>query len=405
MPRWNRKLLNVIERKEMMQHKKLSTQTFNTSHNLIEMEVDIKIFRNNINVVRNYIEKNTRIILTAKSNVYSLGREMISYSEDIVDGIAVESFESALAYVQLGFQKDIYILSPFLPQNVSVLPCLNELRNIITCLDSIPLARQIAALCEKRKYKIRVAIKIDSGLNRFGIKPIQLDEMMKILSNTPVEVDSIYTHFPGTTDSPIEKLKKKENQFLKLVASYEDSGIKFHIADSACIIRNIGTKLNLVRTGLLPIGIDPVEVKHQRINGLNLCFKVFSTILRISDVKKGQQLGYRYVVSSDKRVATIAGGYAHGLPYIALFKSYALINGTRCSYVGKPFMEYSIIDISSCNFSVKVGDQVEILSEGCHPSKLAANTQTIPEIFFTSLSKSIRRNYIASLNSAKLREI
>ena len=112
-------------------------------------------------------------------------------------------------------------------------------------------------------------------------------------------------------------------------------------------------------------------------------------------MKKGDELGYRYFAPRDTKAATISGGYAHGLPRDASFDGgYALINGVKCPYASKSFMEYSIIDISACDFPVNIGDQVEIFSDECHPFHLATLAGNIPEIFFTPLSKSIERNYI-----------
>ncbi len=361
---------------------------------LIQIQVDVDIFKNNINIVRNHIGKDTKIILAAKSAAYSLGKEMADYSKDVIDGIAVESLHSGLEHSCSGFEKDIYVFSPFLPQSMTLLPYLNEYRNVIPCLESLELAEKIVKTCQEKQYRVRVAIKINSGLNRFGLLPSQLTEIMNILDRSPVTVDSVYTHFSGTTDSAIESLKEKESQFLKLTEPYRKNGIKVHIADSACTVRGIGTDLSLVRIGLLPIGIDPVEVEHTPIPGLKLCFKVLSTVLHITDVKKGQELGYRYFAPSDKKAATILGGYAHGLPRDASFDGYAMIKGVKCPYAAKSFMEYSIIDISACDFPVSVGDQVEIFSNECHPFNLADSARNIPEIFFTSLSKSLQRTYV-----------
>lgn len=367
---------------------------------LIEIQVDPGIFKNNINIVQSLISKQTKIILAAKSSVYSLGTEMVRYSESLIDGIAVESLPPALEHACSGFEKDIYVLSPFLPQNSGLLPYLHECGNIIPCLDSVSTAELIADICRKNRYKIKVAVKLNLGLNRFGIFPSELENLVKILDNSPVETDSVYTHFSGTTDSDIGKLQQKENRFSDIVKPYRSRGIKVHVADSACIVRKIGTDLDIVRTGLLPIGVDPVEVRHDPVPGLKLCFKVLSTVLHITDVKKGAELGYRYFAPHDTKVATISGGYAHGLPRDACFNGgYALIRGTKCPYAGKSFMEYSIIDISDCDFPVNTGDRVEIFSNECHPFHLATLAGNIPEIFFTPLSKSIERNYIESENS------
>jgi alanine racemase len=369
-------------------------EALNNQRDFMEVEVDAAAFRQNIALVRGGLAVDTKIILAAKSAVYGLGPELVTYAEEMIDGIAVESVQSALGHWHSGFKKDIYVLSPFLPRSGELLPQLNEAGNVIICLDSIPTAGHIVELCRREKFKIRAAVKVNCGLNRFGIIPRQLPGMMALLAHSPIAVDSIYTHFSGTTDSPIEKLREKENRFLELVEPYKNGNIKFHVADSACTVRKIGTDLGLVRIGLLPIGIDPVEVDHQPIPGLKLCFKVLSTILHITEVKKGAELGYRYVSPANKRVATIAGGYAHGLPRDAAFSGYALIKDTRCPYASRSFMEYSIIDISACDFPVSVGDGVEIMSDRCHPFQLAAAARNIPEIFFTSLARSIKRKLI-----------
>ncbi|NIB38430.1 hypothetical protein HBA55_02475 [Pseudomaricurvus alkylphenolicus] len=59
-------------------------------------------------------------------------------------------------------------------------------------------------------------------------------------------------------------------------------------------------------------------------------------------------------------------------------------------------MEYSIIDISACESSVTVGDEVVIVGEDCSPTDLAGASGNIPELFFSALSKSIKKELITA---------
>jgi alanine racemase len=347
---------------------------------LIKVQVDITAFKNNLAIIRDHIGPQTKLIFVAKSASYGLGKEMVQYGKDAIDGIAVDSLHTALQHAFNGFEKEIYVLSPLLPQSLKLLPQIYKNGKIISCVDSLSLVHLLRDRCLRENQTLQVAVKVNWGLNRFGIEPAQLPEMMNFLDDSPLEVDSIYTHLSGTTNSPVAKLRQKEKKFLELVKDYRNQGIKIHIADSACTVRGIGTHLDFVRTGLLALGIDPVELPHKPLSGLKLCFKLLSTVLHTSEVKKGQELGYRNIVQEDKKVAVILGGYAHGLPRDAIAAGNVIISGIPCPYACKSFMEYAIVDIS--------------ISEACHPFDLAAAANNIPEIFFTALSHLIQREYV-----------
>jgi len=94
------------------------------------------------------------------------------------------------------------------------------------------------------------------------------------------------------------------------------------------------------------------------------------------------------------KVATIATGYAHGLPRSLSNRGRALIRGHFCPILGRVTMDMTLLDVSQVP-RVKRGDIVVWLGRSGkkdqNAADMARDAGTIPWEIFTRLSPSLPR--------------
>jgi alanine racemase len=116
----------------------------------------------------------------------------------------------------------------------------------------------------------------------------------------------------------------------------------------------------------------------------------------VRQVPKGETISYgaTYRAQRTMKVATIATGYAHGLPRSLSNRGRALIRGGSCQILGRVTMDMTLLDVSHIP-QVKRGDEVIWLGRSGKKEQTAAemarDAETIPWEIFTRLSPSLPR--------------
>jgi len=186
-------------------------------------------------------------------------------------------------------------------------------------LDNEMIAYEVnncAKICNK---VVKVHIKVNTGLNRFGIEPDEVLEFIKNIKNNcdNLEMEGIYTHFrdpefnKSFTDTQIaifnEVLEKLEKEGLRPPLA--------HAAASGGILIYPEAHYNLVRCGILLYGEEYLKGKMIIPEGVRPLTSLVSKVIKINEVQAGQPIGYgdKHIASRKSRIAVIAGGYGDGV--------------------------------------------------------------------------------------------
>ena len=126
----------------------------------------------------------------------------------------------------------------------------------------------------------------------------------------------------------------------------------------------------MIRAGGFVYGLDLTK-KNKSKNVLSLKAK----IIQIETVKKGSSIGYgaKYITKKDSTIATLAIGYADGLP--RRYDGFAFYK-KKIKFVGNVSMDLSCIDVSSIK-NPKINDWVEIFGNNISISVFASKCNTI----------------------------
>ena len=118
----------------------------------------------------------------------------------------------------------------------------------------------------------------------------------------------------------------------------------------------------------------------------------------VRQVPRGETVSYGATFRAPRnlRVATVATGYADGLPFSLGNRGHALIRGRLCPILGRVTMDMTLLDVSSLP-SARRGDEVVWIGRSGNKTRSAADLAreagTIPWEIFTRIAPRIPRLY------------
>jgi len=230
----------------------------------------------------------------------------------------------------------------------------------------------------KAKVKIKIHVKVDTGMNRHGFFVEDIPKVLEILASNNLSagqagniiVEGLYTHFsmakdpasPDYTNSQVEKFEKWCVAFSEV--GY--SPICHASATSGTLLFN-KAHYDMVRIGIGQYGIWPSEESAKFFEGKILLKPVLSwktIIAEIKKISKGSRVGYdgTNTVLRDTKLAVLPIGYWHGYPRALSNTGYVLINGLEAKILGRVCMDIIMVDITDIE-NVKVGDEVVLIGK------------------------------------------
>lgn len=363
-------------------------------------EIDLSAIEHNYRQVLKLIGKGVKVMAVVKANAYGHGTvEVSGVLEKLgVEYLGVATTDEALRLRDHGIKTPILILGSILPEEVKIA----RDRDITITLCSNELLHEIRSLSRKDPSgaKVRVHVKIDTGMGRIGIwHENALDFIKEVAQEKAVALEGIYTHFSSAGRDEFFTNYQIES-FERLLIAVEKSWIKIPIRHAANSIATVDFKrahLNLVRPGLIIYGMYPKHTFPKLIN-LKSAMSLRTKIVYIKDIPPGRSISYgrTFITQRHTKIATLPIGYADGYNSRLSNKAEVLIRGQLAPVVGKVTMDQTMIDVGRIK-GVKIGDEVVLMGkEGRHEiriEKLARLAGTIAYDFTCSISNRVPRIY------------
>lgn len=266
-----------------------------------------------------------------------------------------------------------------------------------------------AAKASRLKAKVPFHLKINSGMNRLGISPDEVDSFARLLSDCRhIELEGTYTHFASAEDFTSGQTCEQEKLFLGCLDRLRKLGVSpgiVHMANSGAISARTETWADMVRPGAILYGyyqsFDPPEKKREVMGRMPLepCLALRARIIALRDLPPGQSVGYaaRFITQRPSRIAVINAGYADGVVRALTNKGQALVRGQRVPLVGTISMDLTTLDVTDVP-GVKLGDVVSIFgkdgSEEIQVSDVAAKIGTVTSDLLCALGRRVPRFYV-----------
>jgi len=267
------------------------------------MRVRISIDKDNLlyNVKAVKEHSNKEIIAVVKDNAYSHGsREIISVLNSAgINYYAVATIEEGIEIADLA--ENILLFETLEGDEIKI-------ASYFDFIVSLTSEEYIDRLIEL-KIPLRCHLKVDTGMNRYGVNPNDVERLVNKIKKSSLKLEGIYTHYAGENK---EDMQKEYDIFKESIKNINTYGLMIHTQKSNAIFEIDDEVSTHCRIGLSLYGISNIK-EHRKYTKPIL--NVYAYPTRIKKVKKGETLGYNcsFVVPKDGYAVTIDYGYGDGL--------------------------------------------------------------------------------------------
>jgi alanine racemase len=347
----------------------------------IKAYINLSALTFNLQAVKK-IAKNSKIMAVLKANAYGHGLVETVKAIKSVEGIAILTIEEAVKIRKAGFKNTILLLEGlFVAEDIHQVEKLNL--NLVLHND-----QQIEYLNEVTlKNPINVHLKINTGMNRLGFSPDQVDYLIENLNANPnVAGITLMTHF-ATADEK-EGITKQLDCFNRVTNNYNFSS---SVANSAALYKFPEARLDWVRPGILLYGASPFDDISAKKIDVKPVMSLMSKIIAIQNIKKGQAVGYgnNFIAKEDMRIGIVACGYGDGYPRHAKTGTPIFVHNKITKTIGRVSMDMLYVDLSKID-KAGIGSKVEMWGSLISVDEVAKNSGTVGYELLCNISASTR---------------
>lgn len=330
------------------------------------IELDRNNLRKNIYALESLLPQGCELMPAVKANAYGHGAVIISKELNRmgIKSFCVATVSEGIELRRGGIKGEILILGYTHPKQFPMLQKYHLTQSVIDF--------SYAQLLNSFGRKIKVHLKIDTGMHRLGIRAENKEEILQIYDLKNLSIEGIYTHLCNADDFSLKGKEFTHLQgkfFFEVIQQLEkcrNIHPKIHIQSSYGLLNYPELSGNYARVGIALYGVLSQREDLDYIS-VNL-YPVLSVKARVTTVKEvfaGETVGYgcHYKVEQNGKIAVLAIGYADGIP-----RNYAenagcvLINGVMASIVGRMCMDQMIIDVTNIS-NVRQGDIAVIIGK------------------------------------------
>lgn len=309
-----------------------------------------------------------------KANGYGHGLELMVdlLRKEKIEYLAVHSREEAERARRRGWKRKILVVGYIPLADLEVVP---ELGLELTVYN-IETVNRLGKLTEKAGKKAEIHLKVETGTNRQGVEPENIEKIIAAIRKFPhLHLKGVSTHFANiedTTDHTYANYQLAE--FNKIVTKINSLGLKpplRHTACSAALLLFESTKFELVRPGIALYGHWPSKetyLSYRLAGGSNSILSPLLTwktrVIQVKNVPADAFVGYgcTYRTTAPTRLAILPVGYFDGYDRGLSNLAYVLIKGKRAPVRGRICMNLMMVDITDIE-GVKLEEEVVLLGE------------------------------------------
>ncbi len=319
-----------------------------------------------------------KVWAVVKANAYGHGVRHIFEGLRGADGFACLDLTEGQALRSLGWRGPILLLEgAFNARDLEACSRLN-LWHVIHCEAQIDW---LAA--HKTNEPQRVFLKLNSGMNRLGFKPVQYrTAYARLAMLSQVAEVSHLTHYSDADSDALLGTAAVARQWEVFQATTQDLDGECSLGNSAATLRTAKLSGDWIRAGVALYGAAPdYPLRTSADWGLQPAMTLSSRIVSVQDLVVGDSVGYgsAFVAERPMRIGTVACGYADGYPRSAGSArggAPVLVDGQRTRTLGRISMDMLAVDLTHLPNS-GFGSDVTLWGVGLPIDEVAAAAGTI----------------------------
>jgi alanine racemase len=326
-----------------------------------------------------------------KADAYGLGAQRLSstlYAAGCRHFFVAQFDEAVKLRPVLAADAKVFVLNGLQPGNEEACAA----REIIPILNSLEQWRRWLATAKRWKRTLPAVVQFDTGMSRLGVPPEDRNALASELAGQGIiEILFIMSHLASAdeldsdqNDDQLAEMKRISEEFAGLDVCFANSGGIF-----------LGKQYHgvLARPGIALYGGGPMAGEPSPMEPV---VRMDVAIVQTRTVPAGAKIGYggAHIADKETRLATIAAGYADGLPRSLSGRGAAYYKGTRLPIIGRVSMDSIILDITALpKGTLTLGSLVEVLGPHQTIEDVARDAGTISYEILTNLGDRYHRQY------------
>lgn len=359
-------------------------------------EIDLKAISYNFNFIKKLLNKKTKFMAVIKADAYGHGIEEVAKTllKENVDYLGVASLDEGIIIRKIDKKIPVLILGYTLPRFAEEIVKFNFTQTVWT-KESTNVLNNVA---KKQNKKVKIHIKIDTGMGRLGILPEESLKFIKEIYNfSNIEIEGIFTHF-SSADFDKDYTEYQFSRFLDVLEKLKENKIFIplkHCANSAATLKYPEMHLDMVRCGILIYGLLP---NGKKIN-VKPALSLKTNLISVREIPPNSYISYgkTYITAEKTKVGVVPVGYADGLFRLLSNQGEVIIKGKRVPIIGTICMDFSIVNLNSIP-TAKISDEVVIIGkdrrEEITADEIAKKIGTINYEVVCAINKRIPRIYL-----------
>lgn len=323
-----------------------------------------------------------KIIAVVKADAYGHGLDKVIPALSACDAYAVATLEEAIELRTIDSAKKILLLEGVFNE-YEMQTAIDQQFDVVVHQDyQMDLLHSI-----RQNAVIDVWLKIDTGMNRLGFKPAELETNLSFLNKlSAVKNIRLMTHFASSDDVACQQtLAQSEfNQSLK------ELGYEYSFSNTGAVLNQLSEDAEWARIGLGLFGISPLKQPHWAASFmLKPVMHLTAKIIATKYVSADSQVGYggHFEVKQDMRIGIVGIGYADGYPW-SEHNSWVWIAGEMVAVIGRVSMDMIAIDLSKFKHNM-TGEEVTIWGPDLPIEQVASDLKLIPYALTCGITKRV----------------
>lgn len=320
-----------------------------------------------------YSKTNKKIICVIKDNAYGHGfKEIITILEK------QDIFMYAVANISEAIE-----VSKYTKKDILILDKVNDFSLVTNQMILTIISKNHLQEIIDSRLKLRVHLKINTGMNRKGINSCELEECIKIINNNHLlSLEGIYTHY---ANNKRKYLLKQFNSFKSSLKNIDTSKYLIHASSSVSSLLLKEDFTNAIRIG---IGLYGLNCSNKEMNDLKPVLSLYSFNASCTPVKRNQRIGYDYKYKSKKDGFLVLSPIGYGLGYLRRNHYHAFIKGEYLKQISNVCMDCCIFFSSH---KIKNNERIELIGPHIKADMLAKKNKCSVYEMVTLLNNKIKR--------------
>ncbi|WDZ80766.1 alanine racemase (plasmid) [Ensifer adhaerens] len=326
-----------------------------------------------------------------KADAYGLGANRVAarlYQHGCRHFFVAQFVEALRLQPTLATDATVYVLNGLQPGNETA--CVEH--GIVPVINSLEQLQRWSETATALGRRLPAVLQFDTGMSRLGVPPEERAAIASLLkASGSIDVQFIMSHLASADEAESEQNGSQLSEMNRIAAEFPEFDRCF--ANSGGIFLGRPYHGVLARPGIALYGGAPTA---KQPNPMEPVLRLDVAVVQTRTVPAGARVGYSgtHIAAGETRLATIAAGYADGLPRSLSDRGAVYCDGIRLPIVGRVSMDSITIDISALpDGRLQLGSLVEVFGPNQTLEDIARDAGTISYEILTGLGQRYERQY------------